>query len=85
MSTKSISVLNIIPFDQQYLSNLILNELTDGDSTTYPGKLFHVLVTHTVKKFLLMLALHCNVLTESLCPLVIVSLNVNSELTQLSS
>ena len=84
MSTKSISVLNIIPFDQQYLSNLILNELTDGDSTTYPGKLFHILVTHTVKKFLL-LVLDCNVLTESLRPLVIVSLNVNSELTQLSS
>ena len=51
-------VLNIIPFDQQYLSNLLLNELTDGYSTTYPGKLFHKLVTRTIKKLLLMLALH---------------------------
>ena len=38
---KSIPVLSIVPFDQQYLSNVLLNELTDGDSTTYPGKLFH--------------------------------------------
>ena len=85
MSTKSILVLTIIPFDRQYLSNLFLSELTDGDSTTYPGKLFHKLVTSTVKKFFLTLVLHCRVLTQSLFPLVNVSLNVNNELTQLSS
>ena len=62
MSTKSISVLNIIPFDRQYLSNLFLNELTDGNSTTYPDTLFHKLVTCAVKKFLLTLVLHCHVL-----------------------
>ena len=64
-----------------HLYNLFLSELTDGDSTTYPSKLFHKLFTRTVKKFLLMLVLHCHVLTESLCPLDIVSLNVNNELT----
>ena len=60
-TTKSISVLNIniIPFNRQYLSNLLLNELTGGDSTTYPGKPFHKLVTRTVKKFFPTLVLHC--------------------------
>ena len=82
MPKKSLSVLNIIPFNRQYLSNLFLKELTDGNSTTYPGKLFHKLVTRIVKKFLLMLVLTCRVLAESLCPLVIASLN---ELTQLPS
>ena len=31
---------------------MFLNELTDGDSTTYSGKLFCKLVTHTVKKLI---------------------------------
>ena len=60
--------MNIIPFNRQYLSNLFLNELTDGDSITYPGKPFRKLVTRTVKKFFPTLVLHCRVLAESLCP-----------------